>query len=83
MSAGFLGTDGSIDIQQLRVQEITLHCPSGWTKERMDATLAGIHDGWLQTVPLITHLLPAHKAKGMTFIIECVNRCFGNWEMLN
>jgi len=63
VSAGFLGTSGMIDIQTLRAQEMTLHCPSGWTKERMDDTLAGIRDGWLQTLPLITHRFPAARAE--------------------
>ncbi|WP_274362874.1 hypothetical protein [Paenibacillus thermotolerans] len=63
VSAGFLGTSGIVDIQQLRAQEMTLHCPSGWTKERMDRTLEGIRDGWLQTTPLITHQFPASEAE--------------------
>ncbi|MBB6670024.1 alcohol dehydrogenase catalytic domain-containing protein [Cohnella nanjingensis] len=63
VSAGFYGTAGTIDIQYLRAQEITLHCPAGWEKARMDATLAGIRDGWLQTTPLITHRLPAREAE--------------------
>ncbi len=63
VSAGFLGTEGMVDIQELRPQEITLHTPSGWTKERMDAALAGIRDGWLRTAPLISHRFPADKAE--------------------
>lgn len=63
VSAGFLGSSGMVDIQELRAQEITLHCPSGWTKDRMDDTLAAIHEGWLQTLPLITHQFPAHQAQ--------------------
>lgn len=63
VSAGFLGSSGMIDIQELRAQEMTLHCPSGWTKERMDATLEGIREGWLQTLPLITHRYPAQRAE--------------------
>ncbi|MFC5648596.1 alcohol dehydrogenase catalytic domain-containing protein [Paenibacillus solisilvae] len=62
VSAGFLGTTGLVDIQDLREQEITLHCPSGWTKKRMDETLTGIHEGWLDTSSLITHILPANQA---------------------
>lgn len=63
VSAGFLGADGMVDIQELRPQEITLHCPSGWTTSRMDATLLGIHEGWLQTTPLITHRFRAEEAE--------------------
>ncbi|HZG74758.1 MAG TPA: hypothetical protein VEZ72_02760, partial [Paenibacillus sp.] len=69
VSAGFLGTTGMVDIQELRAQEITLHCPSGWTKNRMDATLEGIRDGWLRTAPLITHRLPAHEAASAWLMI--------------
>ncbi|MHA6484855.1 hypothetical protein ACX1C1_23475 [Paenibacillus sp. strain BS8-2] len=63
VSAGFLGNEGTVDIQELRAQEITLHSPSGWTKERMDDTLIGIRDGWLQTKPLITHRMKAEDAE--------------------
>jgi threonine dehydrogenase-like Zn-dependent dehydrogenase len=62
VSAGFLGTTGMVDIQELRAQEITLHSPSGWTQQRMDDTLIGIQAGWLQTTSLITHKFPADKA---------------------
>jgi len=63
VSAGFLGTEGKVDIQELRPQEITLHSPSGWTTPRMEATLEGIRDGWLQTTPLISHRFPAERAE--------------------
>ncbi len=62
VSAGFLGAEGMVDIQEMRPQEITLHSPSGWTTARMDATLVGIRDGWLSTTPLISHRFPAEKA---------------------
>lgn len=62
VSAGFLGTSGVIDIQALRPQEITLHCPSGWERKRMDTTLDGIRQGWLQTAPLITHVFSVDQA---------------------
>jgi len=63
VSAGFLGTEGTVDIQELRPQEITLHSPSGWTTPRMDATLEGIREGWLRTTPLITHRFKAEDAE--------------------
>ncbi|MEV5025543.1 GDSL-type esterase/lipase family protein [Paenibacillus sp. LPE1-1-1.1] len=63
VTAGFLGSNGLIDIQQLRAQEITLHCPSGWTTERMNETLAAIADGRLTTLPLITHDFSASQGK--------------------
>lgn len=61
VSAGFCGAAGTIDIQLLRRREATLHSPSGWTGLRLDATLAGIRDGWLTTLPLVTHRLPAER----------------------
>jgi 2-desacetyl-2-hydroxyethyl bacteriochlorophyllide A dehydrogenase len=63
VSAGYLGTAGLVDIQQLREQEITLHTPSGWTTPRMDATLEAVRAGWLKTLPLITHRYPAEQAE--------------------
>lgn len=59
VSAGFNGTEGRIDIQLLRHREATLHTPSGWSKPRMDTTLAWIAEGRLQTLPLVTHTFPA------------------------
>lgn len=62
VSAGFYGHDGKIDIQRLRNQEITLHSPSGWSKARMDATLAWLAAGKLETLPLISHRFPVERA---------------------
>ena len=63
VSAGFYGTDGTVDIQKLRRGEQTLHCPSGWQRARMDQTLQRIASGDLDTKPLITHRYPAREAK--------------------
>lgn len=63
VSAGFYGTAGKIDIQKLRAQELTLHCPAGWTKPRMDDTLQAIASGRLRTGSLITHRYPADQAE--------------------
>jgi 3-hydroxyethyl bacteriochlorophyllide a dehydrogenase len=62
-SAGFYGAKGFIDIQKLRDREMTLHAPSGWSKERMDATLEMILNGKLRTLPLITHHFPVFQAE--------------------
>ncbi len=62
-SAGFYGANGHIDIQKLRDREMTLHAPSGWSKERMDATLDMILNGKLHTLPLITHHFPVFQAE--------------------
>ena len=63
VSAGFYGTEGMIDIQKLRRGEQTLHCPSGWSRPRMDLTLQHIARGELETKSLITHRFPAREAR--------------------
>lgn len=78
VSAGFLGERGLIDIQGLREQEITLHCPSGATGQRMDATLAAIQEGWLRTIPLITHRFPVQQAaEAWSVILDPKQVCLG------
>jgi len=63
VSAGFCGTEGRIDIQKLRLGEISLHCPSGWTQERMDDTLQLLAAGWLDAGSLVTHQYPVERAE--------------------
>ncbi len=62
VSAGFYGTADQIALQPLRNRELSLDMVSGWSKERMDATLALIATGDLQTLPLITHHFPVQQA---------------------
>lgn len=62
-SAGFLGTEGLIDIQELRHRELSLHAPSGWTATRIEDTMKLIANGVLQTESLITHRYPVSDAK--------------------
>jgi bacteriochlorophyllide a dehydrogenase len=62
VSAGFCGQEGAIDIQKLRLGEISLHCPSGWTQQRMDDTLQLLAAGWLDAGSLVTHEYPAERA---------------------
>lgn len=78
VSAGFYGVHGAIDIQKLRAKEITLHAPAGWTKERMDETLRGVSEGWLQTGRLITHRFPVERAaEAWRMIAERKEPCLG------
>ncbi|HSV72962.1 MAG TPA: zinc-binding dehydrogenase [Chthonomonadales bacterium] len=60
-SAGFYGHEGRIDIQKLRERELSLHAPSGWSHERMDATLDWLARGALATLHLITHRFPIEQ----------------------
>lgn len=62
-SAGFYGAEGKIDIQKLRRGEQTLHCLSGYTRERIDQTLQLLASGELDTTSLITHRFPAREVK--------------------
>lgn len=62
VSAGYLGEAGRIDIQMLRKREAALYAPSGWTRERMETTLAWVSDGRLDTLGLVSDRLPAGEA---------------------
>lgn len=62
VSAGFYGVNDQVALQPLRNRELSLDLVSGWSKERMDATLHLIAAGHLQTLPLITHRLPVAQA---------------------
>lgn len=62
VSAGFYGTQDQLALQPLRNRELSLDLVSGWSQPRMDATLALIAAGHLQTLPLITHHLPVAQA---------------------
>lgn len=62
VSAGFYGTEDRLALQPPRNGELSIDLVSGWSKERMDQTLALIAAGPLQTLPLITHHFPARQA---------------------
>jgi threonine dehydrogenase-like Zn-dependent dehydrogenase len=62
VSAGFYGTADRLALQPLRAGELSVDMVSGWSQERMDATRELVRLGYLQTLPLITHHLPAHRA---------------------
>jgi bacteriochlorophyllide a dehydrogenase len=53
-------TPGTVwaDMAYLQQRELTTHFVSGWTRPRMDATLALMERGLLRLQPLITHLVP-------------------------
>ncbi len=71
VSAGFYGEAGKIDLQRLRAGELTVHTPAGWSRPRLDTTLAWLANGSLTTLPLVTHRLPvAQAAEAYSWILE-------------
>jgi len=84
VSAGYNGTESMVDVQRLRFGEITWHSPSGWHPRRMDATLALITSGALQTEPLITHHFPVERAaEAWKLILDRTEHVLGvilDWE---
>ena len=70
VSAGFYGDADRFSLQPARYGEHTIDLISGWTRERMDETLRMIAGGHLETLPLITHHFPVHRAAEAWKLIE-------------
>lgn len=70
VSAGFYGTDDQFALQPPRYKELSIHLVSGWTRERLEATLQAVADGRLETLPLITHHFPVDQAADAWDLIE-------------
>ena len=70
VSAGFYGTDDQLPLQPPRYGEHTIHLVSGWTRERMDATMGAIVDGGLKARHLLTHRFPVERAADAWELIE-------------
>jgi 2-desacetyl-2-hydroxyethyl bacteriochlorophyllide A dehydrogenase len=51
-----------IDIHWIRARETTVHCPNGWTRARMEATLDLIEQGAMVVEELTTHTFPYQQA---------------------
>lgn len=62
VTAGHEGSRAFMDLKLFIQREITLHCPCGWSRPRLEQTLAWIHTGRIKTMPLITDRLPASEA---------------------
>lgn len=62
VSAGFYGTADRLALQGLRASEATVHLVAGWTRPRMDETLAAVASGALTTLDLVTHRFPVARA---------------------
>ena len=59
---GHLRPDDRLALQPPRYKELSIHLVSGWTRERLDATLAAVADGTLDTRSLVTHRFPVARA---------------------
>jgi len=70
VSAGFYGPDDQLALQPPRYKELSIHLVSGWTRERLDATLAAVAAGALDTVSLLTHRFPVERAAEAWDLIE-------------
>lgn len=62
VSAGFYGTADAIELQRYRFRELAFDLVAGLTRERLDATMAWIREGKLDTLGLVTHRFPAARA---------------------
>ena len=70
VSAGFYGPDDRMALQPPRYKELSVHLVSGWTHARLDAALAAVADGTLETLPLLTHRFPVEHAADAWALIE-------------
>jgi len=53
-----------VDLSPMQDKEITCYSTGGWTRERMEMTLADLAAGKLHVDPLITHRVPWQEAAG-------------------
>jgi 2-desacetyl-2-hydroxyethyl bacteriochlorophyllide A dehydrogenase len=51
-----------LSIQALHEKEITVHNPSGWTRPRLEATLALIESRRMEVEDLVTHVVQWEQA---------------------
>jgi 3-hydroxyethyl bacteriochlorophyllide a dehydrogenase len=70
VSAGFYGPSDRLALQPPRYGEHTIHLVSGWTKERMDATIECLAEGALKASHLLTHRFPVDQAPEAWDLIE-------------
>ncbi len=63
--SGFTPGTTWADMAELQKRELTTHYVAGWTRPRMDATLALMAAGKMRLRPLITHLVPHTRGADM------------------
>ncbi len=74
--SGFSPSDAWASMAMLQQRELTTHCISGWTRERMEATLTLMADGKMRVRPLVTHLVPAAEGPETYRMIRAKGRPF-------
>ncbi len=70
VSAGFYGTSDAIEIQRYRFKELAFDLCAGIRRDRVDATIARVAAGDLDTRGLITHTFPVERAAEAWELIE-------------
>jgi len=70
VSSGFYGPEDQLPLQPPRYGEHTIHLVSGWTRERMDATMEAVRLGGLKARHLLTHTFPVERAAEAWNLIE-------------
>ena len=61
VTTGHEGNKAWMDLKLFIYREATIHLPAGWTRPRLEKTLKLVHEGKLQTLPLITHRMPVRE----------------------
>ena len=82
--SGFTPTPTWADMALLQQQELTTYFVSGWTRPRIEATLALMRTGQMRVRPLVTHLVPFTEGPQMYQMIGKKSSSFLgivlNWE---
>jgi 3-hydroxyethyl bacteriochlorophyllide a dehydrogenase len=74
--SGFTPGDHWADMGLLQESELTTHYVNGWTRDRMEATLALMASGKMRIAPLITHLVPYTRGPEMYRMIVDKSNAF-------
>ncbi|MCE9592018.1 MAG: zinc-binding dehydrogenase [Planctomycetes bacterium] len=58
----FYGLDDAIHIPDIRCRELSVHTPAGWSRDRLEKTIALLGAGKLDAASMVTHRLPYTEA---------------------